>query len=41
MNIIIDKERIKYPIGSTSIKNDVEKYKDYLNDEVYNDIKNL
>lgn len=40
-NIIIDKERIRFPIGSSSIKNDIEKYKDFISDEVYNDIKNL
>ena len=37
-NVLIDKDRNKYNISSSKIKSDLNKYKDYLNEEVYNDI---
>jgi cytidyltransferase-like protein len=37
-NVLIDKDRNKYNVSSSLIKNDIEKYKEYLNDEVYSDI---
>lgn len=38
-NIVVDKKRCKYNICSTNIKKDINKYKIYLNDNVYNDIR--
>ena len=29
-NVIVDKERIKYPISATMIRNNMEKYKNYI-----------
>ena len=29
-NIVVDKERVKYPISATMIRNNMEKYKDYI-----------
>lgn len=37
-NVLIDKDRNKYNISSRLIKEDINKYKEYLNDDVYNDI---
>ena len=39
-NIIIDKKRINFPINATNIRENIEKYKKYLNEIVYNDLKN-
>ena len=39
-NIIVDKKRINIPINATNIRKDLEKYKKYLNEIVYNDLKN-
>ena len=38
-NVLIDKDRNKYNISSSLIKSDLNKYKEYLNKEVYEDIK--
>lgn len=38
-NIVIDSNRNKYNISASIIKTNINKYKDYLNEEVYNDIK--
>lgn len=38
-NIVIDKKRVNVPINATNIRNDLEKYKSYLNRYVYNDLK--
>jgi len=37
-NVLIDKDRNKYNISSRLIKEDINKYKEYLNDDVYKDI---
>ena len=34
----VDIERIHVPIGASSIRNDIEKYKKFLNEEVYGDL---
>lgn len=38
-NIVVDKKRVNIPINATNIRKDVEKYKKYLNKEVYNSLK--
>lgn len=35
-NIIVDKKRVNIPINATNIRKNLEKYKKYLNDDVYN-----
>ena len=30
-NVVVDKERVKYPISATMIRNNMEKYKNYIN----------
>ncbi len=39
-NIVIDKKRINIPINATNIRKDLEKYKQYIDIHVYNDLKN-
>ncbi len=39
-NVLVDNKRNNFPISATNIRSNIEKYKDYLNDEVYNDLKN-
>lgn len=38
-NVVVDKKRINIPINGTNIRNDLEKYKKYLNKIVYEDLK--
>ena len=38
-NIVVDKERKIFNVRASYIRNDVEKFKMYLNDEVYRDFK--
>lgn len=38
-NVIIDKKRVNIPICATHIREDLEKYKQYLNIHVYNELK--
>ncbi len=38
-NIVIDKKRINIPINATNIRKDLEKYKQYIDIHVYNDLK--
>lgn len=40
-NKVIDIHRAKVPISAGLIRNDIEKYKNFLNDKVYNEIKTL
>lgn len=38
-NVVIDKKRVNIPICATHIRKDLEKYKQYLNIHVYNELK--
>lgn len=38
-NVLVDKKRIKVPINATNIRKDLEKYKRYLSQTVYEDLK--
>ena len=38
-NILVDKERINIPINATCIRENIEKYKEYLSKEVYEELK--
>lgn len=38
-NIIVDKQRVKLPINATNIRENIEKYKKYLSEIVYKDLK--
>jgi len=38
-NVVVDEERKKYNICASNIRKDAEKYKDFLDTNVYNDIK--
>ena len=38
-NVVVDKERKIFNVRASDIRNDVEKFKMYLNDEVYRDLK--
>ncbi len=38
-NVIVDKDRKKYRISARGIRNDIDTKKEYLNDDVYKDIK--
>lgn len=38
-NVIIDKKRVNIPICATNIRENLEKYKKYLNEYVYNELK--
>ena len=40
-NRVIDMPRSQFPISARLIRNDIEKHKDFLNKEVYNEIKLL
>lgn len=40
-NIVVDRKRINIPINATNIRNNLEKYKKYLNKKVYEDLKTL
>jgi HTH-type transcriptional regulator, transcriptional repressor of NAD biosynthesis genes len=40
-NIIVDQDRKKYPISAKDIRNNIDNKKEYLNDIVYKDIKNI
>ena len=39
-NVLVDKKRINIPISSSEIRNNIEKYRKYLNDNVYYDLLN-
>lgn len=39
-NVVVDKERIKYPISAGMIRNDTEKYKCFLDISICNDFIN-
>lgn len=39
-NVVVDKKRMNIPINATNIRNDLEKYKKYLNKIVYDELKN-
>ena len=34
-NILVDEKRTMYPINATMIRNDIEAYKNFVNDDVY------
>ncbi len=38
-NDLVDEKRIEVPISATNIRKDISKYKEYLDDVVYNDYK--
>lgn len=38
-NVVIDKKRVNIPICATNIRENLEKYKKYLNEYVYNELK--
>ena len=38
-NVVVDEDRKKYNICASNIRKDAEKYKDFLDTNVYNDIK--
>ena len=38
-NVLVDKKRIKVPINGTNIRKDLEKYKRYLSQKVYEDLR--
>lgn len=38
-NVLVDKNRVKVPINATNIRKDLEKYKRYLSQTVYEDLK--
>lgn len=38
-NVSVDKERKNYSISARNIRSDINKYKNFLSDDVYNDIK--
>ena len=40
-NVLVDPERKIYNISATNIRKNIEKYKMFINEDVYNDIKNL
>lgn len=39
-NVLVDKERIKYNISATKIRKDIDKHKEFLDNEVYDEYKN-
>ena len=40
-NVVVDKERKIFNVRASDIRNDVEKFKMYLNDEVYRDLMEM
>lgn len=40
-NVLVDPERKIYNISATNIRKNIEKYKMFINEDVYSDIKNL
>lgn len=38
-NVVVDKKRVKVPINATNIRGNIEKYKKYLSEIVYKDLK--
>lgn len=40
-NVVVDKERKIFNVRASNIRNDVEKFKMYLNDEVYRDLMEM
>lgn len=39
-NVVVDKNRVKCPINAGMIRSDLEKYKSFLNKQVWNDLIN-
>lgn len=39
-NVVVDKERVNYPISAEMIRNDIEKYKNFLDVSICNDLTN-
>ena len=39
-NVVVDKNRVKCPINAEMIRSDLEKYKKFLNKQVWNDLIN-
>jgi len=37
-NVLVDKKRTTFPISSTEIRKNIKKYKNYINENVYNDL---
>ena len=37
-NVMVDRERVKYPISARMIRNDIEKYKVFLDENIINDL---
>ncbi len=37
-NVMVDRERVKYPISARMIRNDIEKYKGFLDENIINDL---
>ena len=35
---MVDRERVKYPISARMIRNDIEKYKGFLDENIINDL---
>lgn len=40
-NVVVDEDRKKYNICASNIRKNAEKYKDFLEEDVYNDMKNM
>ena len=39
-NVLVDKNRTNYPIYAGMIRNDLDKYKDFLDTKVWDDLSN-